>query len=403
MMLPDVIIRSGQLKGTLMRKSIIAVTIMFALAACAKIPNAELSQYRAAFDKADTVKDEVLINFDAAISEATSFVEDSSEPVENRSPFSSSLNASTNGPDALKVRQAAWRVIERYNATLADLAEGKSDEEVKSAVGGFGDSIGKFVQAATGTAIPGFGAIIEIAQTIAGRVEEARRTKEFKRAVREGGPLVQKILDALYEDANDQFTIKQGLARDTFNNQSAALTTSISDMYLLLGSHQAPVAAAPPVVVASPAVDLDGEAFLSTINERLNMATLPLAKQLVEYPFTLAWAVGNGEPFTLATKNTVDLRLVEVEQRAAAMVAVVQEVGGIGEMLRAYQTLLTKTKDALVKLDQALDAPINIENEVDEIIATVFKIKQGIEKYRMAREKTNTGAPPVAASPSAGS
>ena len=85
------------------------------------------------------------------------------------------------------------------------------------------------------------------------------------------------------------------------------------------------------------------------------------------------------------------------------MVALVQEVGGIRDTLRAYQTLLTKTKDALVMLDQALDAPINIENVADEIIATVFKIKQGFEKYRVAREKASAAKPPVASSESAGS
>lgn len=381
-----------------MRVSIVLLASVLLLAACTSIPNAELSQYRAAFAEANAAKDEVLVNFDAAISEATLFVEESSEQVENTSPFPSSLNDGPSGPDATKARRAAWRVIERYNATLADLAEGKSDKEVRSAVGGFGNSIGKFIQAATGAAIPGFGAIIETAQTIAGKVEEARRAKEFKRAVRLGGPLVQKILDALYEDANDHYTIKWGLAFNTFNNQNAALATSIGEMYLLLDSHQAPVAAVPPAVMAPPAADLDGEAFLSTINERLNTATLPLAKQLVDYPFTLAWAEGTGLLFTLATKNTVELRLVEIEQRAAAMVALVREVGGIREMLGAYQTLLTKTKDALVKLDRALDAPINIENEADEIIATVFKIKQGIEKYRMAREKASAATPPPAGS-----
>ena len=179
----------------------------------------------------------------------------------------------------------------------------------------------------------------------------------------------------LFEDANDQYTIRQALARDAFVVQTAALSTSIGDLYLLLNSSQAP-AAAQPAGATTPAADLDGEAFLSTVNERLNGATLPLANQLVDYPFTLAWADQGGAPFTLAAKNTVELRLVGIEQRAAAMVALVQEVGGIRDTLRAYQTLLTKTKDALVMLDQALDAPINLENVADEIIATVFKIKQ---------------------------
>ena len=369
-----------------MRISIIVLTIALALSACTRIPNAELSQYRTAFDKASTVKDEVLINFDTAVAEATSFVTDNSEQANSTSPFPSSLNASQTGPDATAVRQSAWRVIERYNATLSDLAEGKSDESVKSAIGGFGQSIGKLMQAATGTTIPGFGAIIELAQTIGGRVEEARRANEFRRAIREGGPLVHRILDALYEDANDQYTIKQALSLNIFVIQTDALTTSIGDLYALAGSYQ-PSSDGP--------VD---DAYISTINDRLNAATLPLANQLVDYPYSLSSGGSSGSPFTIATRNTLELRLAEIEQKSAAMVALIQEVGGMGEVLREYQTLLTKTKVALTKLDRALDAPINIESEADEIIDTIFKIKQGIEKYRSAREKANTNTPPTVAS-----
>jgi hypothetical protein len=93
----------------------------------------------------------------------------------------------------------------------------------------------------------------------------------------------------------------------------------------------------------------------------------------------------------------VDLSLVAIEQRAAAMVALIHEVHGVRDILRAYQTLLVKTKDALVKLNQALDAPVDLESEANEIMETVFKIKQGIEKYRVAREKASAAKPPAAA------
>ena len=391
MILPKVIKLSVRPKRVWKPTSMVVAVAVLSLAACTSVPKSELSQYQAAFAEANTAKDGVLIDFDTAISEAQAFIaanENTAGQTGNKSPFPTALNGteSLSGPDATELRRATWRVVERYNAVLGDLAEGKSEEEVKNAVGGFGNSIGKFIQAATGSAIPGLGALIEVAQTVAGEVENARRAEEFKRAVRHGRPLVDKILDALYEDANDQYTIRLAIARDAFNVQTSALTTSIGDLYLLMDSHQ------------SPTANLDGEEFLSSVNERLNAATLPLANQLLEFPFTLAWAEQSGAPFTPAAKNTVELRLVGIEQRTAAMVALVQEVGGIRDTLRAYQTLLTKIKDALIKLDHALDAPVNIENEADEILATVFKIKQGIEKYRVAREKASAAKPPVVSS-----
>jgi hypothetical protein len=368
-----------------MRTRLIAAAAALMLAACANIPNAQLSEYRAAFGQANEAKDAVLVDFDAALTEARAFVRDNEDatPAGAASPFPAALKGpgTSVGPDATEARRAAWRVVERYNAALGDLAEGKSDAAVKAAVGAFGTSVGKFIQAATGSVIPGFDAAVGVAQTVFEALEKERRTKEFKRAVRAGRPLVEQILDALYDDAEEQYTLRLGLGQHAFVAQMSALTTSIGGLYGLVESYKA------------PAVD-GGE--LAGVNERLNAATLPLATQLQEYPFAVAWAAAGGAPLTPAVQSTVDLSLVAIEQRAAAMVALIHEVHGVRDILRAYQTLLVKTKDALVKLNQALDAPVDLESEANEIMETVFKIKQGIEKYRVAREKASAAKPPAA-------
>jgi hypothetical protein len=285
----------------------------------------------------------------------------------------------------LTVRRAAWRVIARYNEALADLAEGRSDEEAQSAVGSFGMAIGNFIQAATGSAVPGLAQLVGLAQTVTGVIEQARRAKEFKKAVRTGAPLVIQILDALHADAGDQYTIRQALARDSFVEGMSALTTSIGELYQLTAAHAAPVEG----VTANDAVDLDGDTYLTELTERLNTTSLPLANSLVEFPFTLTWAEQGSAPFTRAVKNTTDLRFDDIEKRVTTLVALKQEVEGVRQTLNAYRGLLGATKATLIKLDQALDAPVDVSTEVERILDTVFLIKQGIEKYRLARERAN--------------
>lgn len=96
---------------------------------------------------------------------------------------------------------AAWDVISRYNDALLALAEGQNAKQLSGSFTALGQSIETFA-GSLGSSIPGLGAVFNVANTILAAVEKGRVREEFARALKEGEPIITKIIDFFIYEKN---------------------------------------------------------------------------------------------------------------------------------------------------------------------------------------------------------
>lgn len=188
------------------------VLVSLLLAGCTTIPERELVAYRKAFDEVKAQSVNVLADY-AVSRQARSNLNARVTARKSEAVGTGALDAQLNiqSYDARTVdagvetdidtRLKAWEVAGKYNDALTALATGKSSE-VASAANGLLDSLKQFpikeVSKAVLEAAPYANAIIPILELVQKEVE-ARR---FRQAVLNASPLLDKFVEALYQDAN---------------------------------------------------------------------------------------------------------------------------------------------------------------------------------------------------------
>ena len=193
----------------------VCVLLTVLLCACATIPQAELTSYRAAFDEARSAGESLILDFDAARAENNRRLEAMTPPPEEPPP----VIPNTYTPPQLeistitdtKVRLLLWQAIHDYNLALAALASGESAEEVQATAGQLAGVVSRLAEAG-GRVIPGAGALTALAQEIAGQLENARTAEEFRTAVQGGTPIVRKLLENCLTDARTHYGVRARLA-----------------------------------------------------------------------------------------------------------------------------------------------------------------------------------------------
>lgn len=191
--------------------NLLTLTMMaFMVVGCMHIPTQELSQYRNAFTRVQAASEDILIDF-AEAKEKAEKRKNEADVSESRVPKFFSVSLEDGGdkqPDAIEVRRTAFRTIDKFNNVLTTLSEGKSIETVQNAAGGFIGAANKFLTVVAGNTVPGLSPVAGILNTLIGEFEKARLREEFEKALRDGAPVIDKMLAALIAERVDHLTLR---------------------------------------------------------------------------------------------------------------------------------------------------------------------------------------------------
>ncbi len=351
---------------------------MLVATGCAQIPVAELGAYRSAFDQAQSASEQVLLDFDRTLTESKGLVKRAEDAKRQAfEPFPSEWknipHKPGEGADAdVEARRQALEVVDRYNDSLARLAEGKSVTEVSGSVGSLVDSITELVTVAGAAAMPELVAAGPLLSQWAQELEKARLRKQFADALERGAPVVDKILDALIADVGSHYEL-----RATLNNRKRLLavgqiTEQVGTVYMLLASR------------AAPGEDYDD---VQAIQARVNGAVAPAAGELVEYPYQLESGPPGAPAFGAVDAAALKASIAELSRRVESYTAIVAQVQSLGEVLTRYQALLGETKAALANLRRAQADNSRLAAATTDLLKTAFELRRAFEEYRSATAK----------------
>jgi len=360
----------------MIRRLAVGVLVLL-LGACAQIPTAEFEQYKAAFNAVEQTSTDILVNYDQTLGRARQLVATRMKApegtqVENPYPieFDEFLRklGSDEGHD-IDVRRKALQVVDRYNAVLTQLAEGKSVDEVQTAAGELVTGLGKFVEAAAGSAVPGLPAVVSLAQTFAAQLEKARLQREFKKAVEDGAPVIDQILDLFMADTADHYKLNAGMAQEQRIFVLESAVKQVKSLKLLLAG------------VGPPA------ATFTSIDDRQNAVNIALVAARGElapfgYPYAFASASPGAAAYTPAVDGEVQLIQKEIERLATLYQKNIDQVQSLGEALAKYRSMLQTTKDALATLRQAVEKPVNLLDVADQLLDLSFGVERDLAAFR---------------------
>jgi hypothetical protein len=361
-----------------MLKRLAAVLLALAIGACAQIPRAELAQYRKAFAAVETTSTDILVNYDQTLERARLIRDIRQQPEEGTTrvnPYPVEFEEFLEQLESqqrhdIEVRRLALQVVARYNAVLVQLAEGKSVGEVETTAGELVTALGQFVEAAAGSVVPGFPAIVSLAKTFAGQLEKARLAREFKEAVENGAPVVDKILDQFVLDAADHYKLNAGIAQEQRVLILGDAVVQVGNMKRLLAG------VGPP----------DGFASVLDRQDEVNTLLVAARGELSEnqYPYTFESGPEGGARYTAAVDAQVELIKAEIGRLAGLYKANIQQARSLGEALAKYRSMLLETKNALATLRQAVDRPVNVLDIADQLLDLSFGIQRDLADLRAA-------------------
>lgn len=341
------------------------------LSGCPSIPQKELKAYRDAFDQARTGSQEVIMDYGAAKAEVDKRVAAraaaKAKPVPAAPPplFPASYkpavtSAATKG-DGVSERIRALEVIARYNQVLADLAEGKSVEQVQS---GAQQLVGA-LQGAVNLA-PGVGPLVS---DLAGAIEKARTRAEFAEAVRKGEQSVNKIFDFLMEEIPKYYEIRVDL---TIGDLSA-----IEDR--IDGRLEALKKTAESV---RPGMGIDLSKYQDQINGKLGklVGMNRTAKLTAGQPKT-------GEPAATAsqtalTEGFISKAVIEFDDDTSDYLATAGKLNTYMGLLQKYERLLDSTKKAMSALRIAVDSPQDVSQQFEDVLQTSILLRRDFINLR---------------------
>ena len=197
------------------RVSILVLILL--VSACGSIPQKELAAYTAAFGEAKSAGEAIVHDFAAAEAEtarrkAAKSLAPARQPAH---PIPRTYNPPPSGTaplTATQVRLLAWETIDNYNKILAALAAGESVKKVKSGADRLFTVVFKLATA-SGSAVPGAGALVDIAKVLAVQLEKARLKAEFKKAIKNGTSTVRKIFTVFRADTKTHYLLRAALTR----------------------------------------------------------------------------------------------------------------------------------------------------------------------------------------------
>lgn len=89
--------------------------------------------------------------------------------------------------------------------------------------------------------------------------------------------------------------------------------------------------------------------------------------------------------FSEITFSQLEQTLVQAKSEADKYEEVIKAQAAFYKVIVSYEQLLAKTKSALITVRLALDAPVDIRQQANELIAFAFAVKRDWEAFNTSR------------------
>ena len=363
------------MKDILFRYVTIAAMFLGAVigAGCASVPQREFKSYSDAFSEAKGVTEQLLLEYEAA--RRAEDERSSSKPTAGQlsPPYPASVTVTfevenVSLTDHVGARREALEVVSRFNSVLISLAEGKKPEEVKSTTDSFIDGLSNVAQlVGANLPIPYAGQIGSLISTVITKLEEAQNRQQFVAALREAEPIIQGILLLFAKDAQDIYQIRARQTDRLWTDRQDKVATLVRQMRNVAKEH-----AKPEGDLAGKLADIEKQVrnVLDRVGLKDNSEKLP--------------TVGN-RTFVELTLSQLEQTLVQAEAEADKYEGVIKAQIAFHKLIVSYGRLLAQTKSTLTTVRIALDAPVDIRQQANELLIFVFAVKRDWEALEAAR------------------
>ena len=355
-----------------MRALFVLMAVGFAVG-CTTVPQKEFRDYTEAFAEVKATTEQLLLDYDAAKKEEAKRKATPASPAQPARPYPSSVSLAIAANDADLVDEMAMRrqtleVVTSYNKALTALAEGRKPEEVKESVGSLLSglqNVGSFVKA--GFSISYVGQAAALISTVVAELEKANNRKQFVVALHNGAPIIRGILQNVAADAEDLYRIRAKQADRKRKDFRDVVATHVRQMRKVAGEH-----AMPTGNLVKRLSDIEKKV-------RTTLDRAGLTENSEKLPTTGQAAV------TELIASQLEQTLVQAETAAKKYRAVLDEQNAYQGLVISYGRMLRQTELSLDAVRAALDAPLDIHAQAQQLITFVFAVKRDWETLRAAR------------------
>ena len=364
------------------RTLVIAALLVFT--GCTSIPTKSLQSYTAAFNAVQEPSGSFLVQFGQTNKKAKEFVAKQNKKVEGEDneeePYSAYprsltvLESSSELDNDVETMRRGLDVVGEYNAALVSLAEGKSVEIVGSAAKSLTTAIGNFIPIAGGI-VSGVGAL-------ASELEKARLREEFKVAIKDGAPTVNKILTVITNNVDTHYDNNVLFADNSRSKTIKKITRQIKKLRSLFIAHYMP-----------------GKSFTSLKKRQttLNQILLPISLEkpiAPVFPYILAFLekpAGAGSAETGPSKSlpagayTIDVEVQintvfeEISTDIKRYDAINNEMIALSKSGIAFKNIISTTQNALRALEVVDKQAPDLSQQVFELKHWAFLLKTHVE------------------------
>jgi hypothetical protein len=340
---------------------------------CVSVPNREFKSYSDAFEETKGIAEQLLLEYDAAKRIEEKRKSKKSPTVKSSSPYPSYVRLTLNVEngsliDHVGARREALQVISGFNSALLSLAEGKKPEEIKSSIDSLTDGIKNVAQlVGENLPIPYAGEIGSLISTVIAKLEEAHNRKQFVSALREAEPIIQGILLLFAKDAQDIYLIRARQTDRLWTDHQDKVATLIRQMRNVAKEHTKPSGAQLEKLVN---IEKKVRKVLGRAGLKDNSEKLPTEGNRI---------------FGELTLSQLEQTLVQAKAEADKYEAVINAQAALHKVIISYGQLLAQTKSTLTTVRLALDAPMDIRQQANELIVFVFAVKRDWDALNAAR------------------
>ena len=351
------------------------------LGGCTVIPQRELLAYRTTFEQVRQQSENVLADYAQGRQAKTNLFARMANQRKEMPPGAAALDTLLNLPrfDArtvvagvesdIDVRLRAWDVTAKYNDALLAMATGKAGE-MEATANGFLETLKKFpikeVSQAAAEAAPYAGAIIPILELVQKEVE-ARR---FRQAVLSAEPQMQKLVQALYDDANLFYMHRKAYLNYRFKfEEESFIAEAARELQDKLNGQK-----------WNASVDVSN--LVAQVNsERVLAGGSPSFPEIKFTPNTAGAAPAETDDALLALRATVD----RIHTRAQAARATASELQAYRELMSKYGDLLHAFESSFNNLSTAAKGSGQRLPSLDQLETVISSVRVAYTVYSQSK------------------
>jgi hypothetical protein len=356
----------------------ILILPIFILIGCGHVPVNEFRAYHEAFTETKSVSQEVLSDYaiakeDLARIDEAKKKKEGEDKEQKTSPFPTAFDpAEAMGVNValneIDFRLMALETISRYNDLLLALADGRSVKQVKSSATALTSSIASLAEflPALGSVTP----IAPLAKTLLSELEKARSREEFKKALQDGDKIVTRILDVLITDTVNHYGLRFALA----DGERVKIKARASKNRLIIKN------------VMKEHLPPTDENRLETIESDLN-EKLEKMGWSTKTILTTRNKSGDQEKdqvweYTALADTQITQTMNALDKNVAEYQRIVEKTNDYHAMLTSYVSLLEQTKQALRIVRVAMNTPVEIRLQAEELARVALSVRREIVNLR---------------------